>query len=433
LFHDQPQGEWRVRSAFAYATINAMSRCRDTALLLLLGMTVSGFAEQPPPGRMQDRPQPAAHGPHVDAAGGLRLGGELYRGIGVNYLDAFSRTLKDPTDTSYREGFSQLASYKIPFVRFMACGFWPSENRLYFQDKEEYFRRLDGVVRAAEEFGIGLIPSLFWHTSTVPDLMDEPRSAWGDPTGKTHAFLRAYTREVVTRYRESPAIWGWEFGNEYNLAADLPNAAEHRPPIWPALGTRLARSEADDLDSTMLETAFRVFAEEVRRLDPDRIRINGDSSPRPSAWHQRHEQSWGQDSVEQLKQVLTATHPDPLNGISAHIYRTEERRFHRDVPVREFLEILMDHARQVGKPLFVGEFGANEQEGHSTAREQFMTIVRAIEESDVPLAALWVFDFEWQNNDWNVTPTNRRAYQLETLREINTRRAAFRPAPKLEE
>jgi hypothetical protein len=395
---------------------------RDVGLLFLVWTLVSGFAEVAPHS-MPDRAQVFVHGLHVDAQGALRLGGELYRGIGVNYFDAFSRTLDDPLDTSYREGFQRLAGCQIPFVRFMAGGYWPAANRLYFEDKEDYFHRLDGVVRAAEEFGIGLIPSLFWNSSTVPDLMDEPRGAWGDPEGRTHAFLRTYTREIVQRYGQSPAIWGWEFGNEYNLTADLPNAADHRPAVWPELGTRLARSEADELSSTMLQTAYRVFAEEVRRLDPHRILFNGDSSPRPSAWHQRHQRSWGQDSVEELMEVLTTDHPDPLNGISVHIYGAEEQRFQREVPVLEFLKILMDHSRQVRKPLFVGEFGASEEEGHDRARNQFTTILSAIEEAEVPLAALWVYDFAGQAKDWNVTSSNSRAYQLESLQEANSRRS----------
>ena len=43
------------------------------------------------------------------------------------------------------------------------------DNDLYLKDKEAYFRRLDSVVRAAEEQGIGLIPSLFWNLATVPE------------------------------------------------------------------------------------------------------------------------------------------------------------------------------------------------------------------------------------------------------------------------
>jgi hypothetical protein len=36
-----------------------------------------------------------------------------YRGIGVNYFDAFYRSVKDPQDTSYEAGFSALAAHGI--------------------------------------------------------------------------------------------------------------------------------------------------------------------------------------------------------------------------------------------------------------------------------------------------------------------------------
>jgi endo-1,4-beta-mannosidase len=39
--------------------------------------------------------------------------------------------------------------------------------------------------------------------------------------------MRAYVRDVVERYKDSPAVWGWEFGNEYNIPTDLP---DERPP-----------------------------------------------------------------------------------------------------------------------------------------------------------------------------------------------------------
>ena len=51
--------------------------------------------------------------------------GAPYQGIGVNYFSLFSRTLKNPADRSYEAGLKQLADAHIPFVRFMACGFWP--------------------------------------------------------------------------------------------------------------------------------------------------------------------------------------------------------------------------------------------------------------------------------------------------------------------
>ena len=110
-----------------------------------------------------------AQGLSVRADGVLIKDDVPFRGIGVNYFDAFSRTLKDPDDTSYEAGFRALAENGIPFARFMCTGFWPKDMKLYETDKAKYFTLLDGVVRAAEEHGIGLIPSLFWYMPTVPE------------------------------------------------------------------------------------------------------------------------------------------------------------------------------------------------------------------------------------------------------------------------
>jgi inosine-uridine nucleoside N-ribohydrolase len=334
--------------------------------------------------------------------------GVRWRGIGVNYFDAFARTLKGPNDTSYDDGFRVLAEHKIPFARFMCTGFWPAEMKLYREDKQAYFKLLDGVVLSAQRHGIGLIPSLFWHMATVPDLVGEPCDQWGNPASKTHEFMRTYVREVVTRYQDSPAIWGWEFGNEYNLAADLPNAKEHLPPIVPRLGTPATRSDRDILTHEMIRTAFREFAKEVRRYDRTRIVCTGNSILRPSAWHQMHEGTWAKDSPEQFAEMLAGDNPDPVDTISVHIYPDAADR-------------LVEAARAAkasGKPLFVGEFGAP-GEG-SEARSQFESLLRRVEELEVPLAALWVFDYAGQT-EWSVRADNSRGYQLRAIAEANAR------------
>ena len=174
-------------------------------------------------------------------AGQLKLNGTPYRGMGANYFSIFYRILKNPSDRSYEEGLKSLSEAKIPFVRFMACGYWPVEWDLYMKDKERYFKRLDAVIQSAERHNVGLIPSLFWNMATFPDLVGESMDQLGNPKGKTIAFIEQYTKEVVLRYRNSPAIWGWEFSNEYNIHVDLPNASEHRPKVVPALKTTLHR------------------------------------------------------------------------------------------------------------------------------------------------------------------------------------------------
>jgi len=341
-----------------------------------------------------------------------------YRGIGVNYFDCFYRTLLDANNTSYEEGFRVLAEYRIPFVRFMCGGFWPVENKLYLENEKAYFQRLDAVVRAAEKQGIGLIPSLFWNLNTVPDLVGEPCDQWGNPQSKTHQFMRAYVRKVVTRYRRSPALWGWEFGNEYNLAADLPNASEHRPAAYPDLGTPASRSARDELTHDMIRAAFTAFAQQVRKYDPYRIITSGNGFPRPSAWHQRQEGSWTQDTPEQYAEMLLGDNPDPMNAISVHAYEDSER-------IRATMEI----ARKARKPLFAGEFGVVGPRSPETEK-RFSELLALIENEGVPLAALWVYDFGGQDDSWNVTATNSRAYQLKAVSEANRRLRAQAGTPR---
>jgi hypothetical protein len=247
--------------------------------------------------------------------GGLRKDGKPFRAIGVNYFSCFHRTLLDAADTSYEEGFRVLAEHKIPFARFMATGFWPKDMALYQSDREEYFRRLDAVVASAEKHGIGLIPSLFWYFACVPDLVGEPMDQWGNPQSKVHAWMREYVREVVTRYRDSPAIWAWEMGNEFALQASLPGAANHRARVVPKMGTRETRSERDELTFDMLRVAYAEFGKAVREHDKKRLISTGDGLPRPAAWHMEKEGTWTPDNERQFRQMLRSFNPEPVDVI----------------------------------------------------------------------------------------------------------------------
>jgi hypothetical protein len=302
-----------------------------------------------------------------------------------------------------------LAKRRIPFVRLAGCGFWPSDQKLYQENPQEFLRRFDDVVHSAEECNIGLIPSLFWTPATVPDLVGESLDQWANPNSKTQDYMRRYVRDVVGRYRNSPAIWGWEFGNEYNLAASLPNAAEHRSAIVPSVGTPASRSEKDDLTYEIIRSAFTAFAKEVRKYDASRVISTGDSCLREHAWHNWKEKSWTADTPEQFAEMQRDDNPDPIDVVSIHAY----------APLRpQFIGEATQLARRFKKPLFVGEFGAAEIPNE---REQFQTLLAAIEDAQVPLAALWVFDFGWQNDSFNITPTNARSYQLQAITEANAR------------
>jgi hypothetical protein len=328
--------------------------------------------------------------------GRLTRGGQLYVGIGVNYYDAFNRVLADPADESFVSGFAALAACGVPFVRLDISGYWPCHLALFDRDPAEYFARLDRVVEAARQAGVGIIPSFFWTTFAVPDVVGETVDQWGVDGSATRRFMRKWVSAVVARYRASPAIFAWEFGNEWNLAVDLPNAAEHRPPIQPSLGTPSIRSAADELTTPMVRPAWIEFASLVRSLDPIRPISTGHAAMRPSQSHQYgwiagtvpEEKAWEADSVIQAKQITLLMHPDPFDLISIHAY---------DRPSDWYGEL----SKECGKPLFVGEFGVP----GAASNPRFAELLGSVRSA--PLSAVWVFDRD--GDEFNIPPSSGRA------------------------
>ena len=385
------------------------------------------------------------------ALGGSKLGlgvskdglffkdGKPFRGIGMNYFSIFSRLLASEFNEP-EDGFVVLAQYKIPFVRFMACGFWPTDYNLYMKDaagKAEYFRRLDGIVKAAEDNGVGLIPSLFWAYFAVPDLMGEPMDQWANPQSKTHAFMRQYVTEVVTRYKDSPAIWGWEMGNEWCLGVDLPNASDPaiRPPTWTSLGCPATRSARDEMTHEMTTVAFTEFAKTIRAIDPDRMIVTGNAAPRNCAYHNSLNRTWTNDTRDQFAQILLRDSPDPINAISVHIYEGTNVGCFAGQPVS--LSGYMKEIKLIGatakKPVFIGEFGSpgiisDGQGGYiknPNEHDAVVELLDAIETNKMPLSAVWDFDSLSPNQTWvkesRIYPGEERGYILDLIVEANKR------------
>lgn len=367
----------------------------------------------------------------VSTSGQLLLNDEPYQGIGVNYFNGFTRTLEEGQfdNDSYRIGFSYLRERSIPFVRFSLNGYWPKNWDLYLHNEEKYFQNLDAFVESAEEFGIGLIPSFFWHTPTLPDLVGEPVNQWGNINSETHVLMREFIRKIVVRYRDSPAIWGWEQGNEVNLTTDLPGDNDNLPPIVPSLGTPSSRSKDDKLSTSDLNVMMKAFANEIRKYDGSRIVITGNSTPRPSSWNLLHNKQWTVDRREQYMEMLGLQNPDPVNVLCVHAYPATPAEGYFSDEIVDFDGLIkagMDASLLLKKPLFLGEWGAQEAEYGTQTRVKFMEILDAIENNNVPLSAMWVFDYPPHDTEEgiNVSPDNGpREYMLQEIMKANERMA----------
>jgi hypothetical protein len=347
-----------------------------------------------------------------------------YRGVGVNYPDAFLRPLKHPGDESYRDDFSKLAANHIPFARILVCGFSANDYQLYFQDKEKYFKLLDGVVHAAEESNVGLIADLFWKSYVVPDMVGEPRGQWGNAQSKTRQFMRTYTHEVISRYVNSPAIWGWEFGNEYNLSLDSPDAWRNLPPVAPRLGTTRNRGPEDSFTTETFTSALLDFAKTVREIDDHRVLLTGNSLTRFFAHHMLTERRNWPDSAEQFATMLLRQNPGPFNPICIHAgpsivpYAVAKR----PVSYNELIQICAGAARSASKSLYIEEFitcPPKTECNVATRQKNVREILAAIQANNVPLASVWVYGRKMIHDPYSLSFDDDTAPVLQMIGDFN--------------
>ena len=281
------------------------------------------------------------------------------------------------------------------FERFVRRAGRPSPERggyRAFQLRRIFRIRADGVYAEpggllsalarsaayAEKLEIGLIPSFFWIYTTVPDYVREPYRSWGIEGSRTTEFLKAYTTDVVEALKPYKSIFAWEFGNEFNLQADLPNWQKE-------FGKTDARYWIQGRD---VRYAIRLFAETVRSLDPDgRMIVSGHSAMRPSQYHLNTEYTFSVDDTQQYRAATELFTPDPAEGMSEHVYEAGREFADRGkVTLSEQIAVAMGTARSLNKVYIVGEFG-----GLLPLKQAYRTYYDAFLDGGVQLSLIWNF------------------------------------------
>lgn len=347
------------------------------------------------------------HGLTVSPSGILEKNGRPYHGIGVNFVGALRRLLANPDDPSVLRDLRELHAYHIPFIRFPALAAWgtPARCRAYLQkvyqnNPARYFRAMDKLCALAVKCHVGLIPSLFFTFWPNALAHDHGLAVWNNPRSRTCRIWTRYTIRMVKRYRHNPAIWGWEFGNEFNLKMDLPNAKSLFPgyqPSWGYTHRQLWRLQA-------------AFVRLVHGYDPYHMIEAGNSRPRASSWHNMMRHSWKKDSPHQWQYMLKMDNA-AFDMISVHEYT---RRAPADIAAAAAL------AARWHKPLYVGEFGVPGPPAQS--RGLFNRMLAAIIKAKLPLASVWSFDEHSQTSgahDYSITPTNNRSFMLRAIESAN--------------
>ncbi len=381
--------------------------------LAVVGISFCGFLIAPnTDGATQSRLHATArntrwHGLTVDPAGILEKGGRPYHGIGANFVGALRRLLVNPNDSSVPRDFKELETYHIPFIRFPALAVWgtPARCRAYVQkmyqkNPSRYFGAMDKLCAIANHYHVGLIPSLFFTWWPNALAREHGLAVWNNPKSRTYRIWTQYTIQMIKHYEHNPAIWGWEFGNEFNLAMDLPNAKTQFPGYKPSW----------DYTHAQMWELYGRFVHLVRKYDPYHIIEAGNSRPRSASWHNMMDHTWKKDSPSQWAYMLKMDNA-PFDIICVHEYgRLAPPNIARGAKL----------AARWHKPFYVGEFGASGPPAQS--RRLFTAILGSILKAKVPLASVWSFDERSQSsglNDNSITPTNDRSFMLKAIEAAN--------------
>lgn len=271
----------------------------------------------------------------------IYLGDEEFYGAGVNYYAMLSDVISNGyTLNSVDESLKILSSYDISLIRFN-CGVYFSSSLTHFIDnRENYLDAIDYIFSKADELHIGLLPSFMWSIDTIPGYFNEPRSAFGDVNSKTISFMNTYVSTVVTRIKHHKSLFGYEFGNEFMLNCDIPNANENK------------RFSIDDLN-----VCYKEFGRTIKSIDSsNRLISSGDGRIRESQYNLHFNNSWDEDTLEERKEIISKAYADTsFNVYSEHLYDYNEKG--RAYDISEYINIEKTLAEEIGYPFVIGEWG----------------------------------------------------------------------------
>jgi len=359
----------------------------------------------------------------VSDDGVMMLGSERLYEAGVNCYNLFNQCVDDGfSSNKAKQVLDVLSDYGIHVVRFNCGGYLGNFLDTFFNNKKAYITLLAEICEYAEKCEIGLIPSFFWLYHAVPDYYDEPLRSWGKEGSKTVEFLRLYTAEIVTALKDYKAIFAWEFGNEFNLSCDLPNAFEHMPPL-PSGSKRTERTKEDCLSAEDVGFAVTEFAKVIKDIDDTgRMITTGNATLRPSQYNQYNNGTWEQDDVLEFKKITAIFTPDGVDAVSEHVYFTEQTTFGKNLSLAEYLTYAVQNAKSLNKAYFVGEWGG----GSDTNRDYYFAIGNAFVEGGVQLCLLWNYNLVEGSVEYSFSADGERGQMLlQVVSDMNAKYASL--------
>jgi hypothetical protein len=296
-----------------------------------------------------------------------------------------------------------MLSYGFRVVRFAAFGNRPLLfQKSWIEAKAGYLAAFDAMIAICEAKGMLLIPSLHFDPAQIAPVYGEGLSAIASSTSQTRLAMLDVQTSLVNRYKNSPAIAMWQFGNEYD--GTIGNAGQYASSQAPdptngfSINTDLGTPAAwvYPNDSGTIETvhnAMTAFQQNVKALDnspawsgttASRATTSGNQGYRNRIVTQKFSR-WMQDMLDDEKTDVACIHTYATFN-NGQYYNSDFLGY------EYFLRNVKDTCAAAGKPVIVGEFGIPQD--YSVGRlpaQQQERVASAIMSAGIQLALLWDF------------------------------------------
>lgn len=380
-------------------------------------------------GGWQTSAAPLRYGLTLDAQGNFVLNGQKFYGYGVNA--AAGDVWHDPFDDTYRVCLETLEKFGIPFTRTIITYGSIEDYKRYLEDPDAYFAASQQMLDMAAEAHIGVIVTVI-SSCRYTSLLGEKPSAVGDINSKSMAFQKKWTKDMVERFVNHPAVWGWEIGNERNLESDL-MFTEHDGQLNMVYGDLVGEFNGyDSVTAEEFAVMKREIAKSIREVDPYRIISSGDAIMRESAYHlhqasqkmnSNHEWTvdWTRDTLEQWRYMNLYATPDPVNAISTHFAMTYDDFGYAlqdtTLNLEQLLKEYVTQAKAAKKGFYFGEFGdlGDADIDPAQGKELAVKNLNAMVNAGVQLASLW----QRNKNNSVVTDEGNLAVTIREIQKIN--------------
>ena len=240
-------------------------------------------------------------------------------------------------------------------------------------ESEKYWAGLDELYDLCDKYGIKVVPSLSLGSSLMTaceyveglgyvSVGEDRIDLITNPESKSRAVQKAYIETYINRYKDRDTVLMWEINNEMNLDMD----------IGQAIG-KVTYS------AYQLSEFYAWCSAIINEYDPDRLVTSGDSVQRNANYHLlsgvmagREAGDWTTDTYGQRLYMNYLIHGlGGMDATSVHAYGEATDNLHitesrlKTTAACLSMSVMMDEARAIGQPLYVGEAGTGTENGNT--------------------------------------------------------------------